>query len=268
MAFDFVLVADTARCVEICTEASAIENQAMELDREGRADRAAEAYRRAAAQLLEAVEVCPEEHPDRQIIEQHAEEVLMRAVYLENLQGEDAEIALEDHINGVQLTMEGGLWSPPVTPTTARAPGRRLSNGEGGLLATGKSPKKVMGAAAAIGASTGLLLMGPVSAAALGAAAAYATTREDKAGSAVRQVGIAGIQVVHRARTIDEQYRISTRATAAGQSAIDQALALGSKYTPQALSEINQRHKVTDKIGWGLHSASSALSSLVSKATR
>jgi len=266
MAFDFVIVGDTTQCVELATEASFIESQAMELDREGDSEGATEAYRRAAARLMEAVEACPEEHPDQQVIEQHAQEVLMRVLYLEGLEGADAEIPLEEHIHGVQLTMECGVpWVPTLTSPSSGA-GRQQADG---LTRSPKEEKtKVMGAAAAIGASTGLILMGPVSAAALGAVAAYATTREDKTGSAVRQVGIAGIQVVRGARTFDAEYRITTRATATGQSAIDQALALGSKYTPQALAGFNERHKVTNKIGWGLMSASSALSSLVSKATR
>jgi len=134
----------------------------------------------------------------------------------------------------------------------------------------------VMGAAAAIGGATGLLLMGPVSAVALGVGAAYAATREDKAGSAVRKVGTAGVKAVHRARAIDEEYRISTHALAVGQSAIDQVAPLVSKYgiadkarfTGKALHSFNEKHRVTSTLGWVTSSAGSAVSSLVSKATR
>jgi GABA(A) receptor-associated protein len=52
---------------------------------------------------------------------------------------------------------------------------------------------KVLGTAAALGGAAGMLLMGPISAASLGAMAAYATTREDPAGAAARKVCTASI---------------------------------------------------------------------------
>jgi len=264
------MAGDIPRCMAIAIEASGIENEAMELDRAGTAAEAAEAYRRAAARLLEAVEVCPGPHPDRRVMKEHAKEVIGRAAYLEALEGDAPAVPLEDHIHGVQLTM--GSAAAPAAGAAA--------DFESWTVVSTHGDSKVVCAAAAIGGATGLLLSGPLSAAALGAAAAYATTREDSAGSAARKVGTVGVRAVHRARSINEDYRISDRAKAVGQSAFGQVAALDSRYgltdsakqataqTTRALSEFNEKHKVADRLSWGLGAAGCAFSSLVSKATR
>jgi GABA(A) receptor-associated protein len=56
-----------------------------------------------------------------------------------------------------------------------------------------------MGAAASVGGAMGMLMSGPVSGAVLGAAAAYAATREDGVGTATRKVGTAYLHVADRA---------------------------------------------------------------------
>lgn len=252
---------NTTRCVKLAIQAASMENEAMALDRQHQFDAAARRYREAAQGLLEAAEACPPEHPDRDVIESHAAEVLSRARYLENLHGADEPIPLEEHIHGVQLTI-GSSPSAARTPAAPSSPPRRSSSTLG--------DRTVMGAAAAITGATGLFLLGPVSAAALGVAAAYATTREDKAGSAARKLGTVGVQVVRQARTLDEEYRISTRAVAIGHSALDQAKALTSRCglseRAKILGSFNQRREVMNRLGRGLSSAGSALTSLVSKA--
>jgi len=68
------------------------------------------------------------------------------------------------------------------------------------------SDRRVMGAAATIGGTAGMLLMGPVSGAALGAAALYATTREDGAGTVARKAGAMYLQMADRA--VDQGLRV------------------------------------------------------------
>lgn len=78
--------------------------------------------------------------------------------------------------------------------------------------------RKIMGAAAAVGTAAGLLLMGPVSAAALGAMGAYATTREDSTGTIARKVGAVYLQVADRA--MDEGLQVAGRAMDEGRRQI------------------------------------------------
>mmetsp|Transcript_14106 Transcript_14106/g.40643 ORF Transcript_14106/g.40643 Transcript_14106/m.40643 type:complete len:281 (-) Transcript_14106:534-1376(-) len=269
-AFGFIIMQDTTRCLQIAIEASGIEHEAMRSDRLGpsHAGEAAAAYRQAADRLQEAAEECPEDHPDRVVLEEHAREVVMRADYLEGLQGAPATLPLEEHIHAVTLTM--GVPPPTVaslacTGTLRQAPRRQ--------------EKQVMGAAAAVAAGTGLMLLGPLSAVALGVGAAYASTREDQAGSAIRRVGKVGVKAVNCARVLDEEYRITTKAMTVGQSAIDQVMVVSARHgiterardtgrALKALRKLDERHKVTTTLGWGISSAGSALSGLVSKATR
>eukprot|EP00445_Apocalathium_hangoei_P034498 CAMPEP_0203967108 /NCGR_PEP_ID=MMETSP0359-20131031/96174_1 /ASSEMBLY_ACC=CAM_ASM_000338 /TAXON_ID=268821 /ORGANISM="Scrippsiella Hangoei, Strain SHTV-5" /LENGTH=308 /DNA_ID=CAMNT_0050904825 /DNA_START=78 /DNA_END=1002 /DNA_ORIENTATION=- len=264
--FDFVMEGDsTARCVELIHEASGIENEAMNLDRLGPPNgvKAAASYRQTYGKLLEAIRECPQDHPDRSALEEHASEVAGRAAYLEALDGALASIPLEEHIHAVTLRMGQEQEDSLVLR-------RNCMEERTPVAAEGK---KVLGAAAAIGGATGLLLMGPMSAVALGVGAAYAATREDKAGTAARKVGKAGVKAVHLGKKINDEYRLSMHALAAGQCALDQVALVGSKYgladtardTGKALHHWNEKHKVTHTLGWGFSTAGSALSGLVSK---
>mmetsp|Transcript_104692 Transcript_104692/g.223804 ORF Transcript_104692/g.223804 Transcript_104692/m.223804 type:complete len:315 (+) Transcript_104692:81-1025(+) len=262
-----------ARCADLAARSAFIEDEAMKLDRVGRASDAAERYRAAATGLREAAAACPDNHRDRRVIEQHAREVTARAVYLDGLKSVAMAVPLEEHIHGVQLTIG------PDSPTSMCA--SAVAVDLMGDLSPGSAVSddvKIMGAAAAFGGATGLLLVGPVSAAALSVAAAYATTREDRTGKTARKVGSV---LADRALTLDEEFRISNRAAVVIDHAsvvIDQACALDSKYrisdraklatahTQQALSSFNERHKVTDKLLRGLTSTGYALTGLVRKA--
>eukprot|EP00429_Kryptoperidinium_foliaceum_P055488 CAMPEP_0176092108 /NCGR_PEP_ID=MMETSP0120_2-20121206/46140_1 /TAXON_ID=160619 /ORGANISM="Kryptoperidinium foliaceum, Strain CCMP 1326" /LENGTH=252 /DNA_ID=CAMNT_0017426013 /DNA_START=42 /DNA_END=800 /DNA_ORIENTATION=- len=239
MAFDFVLMEDTARCLELASEASTVEAEAMRLDRLGGLA-AADQYRRAGDLLRLAAADCPMDHPDRSVLESHAREVTTRAEYLEGLQGAAATVPLEEHIHAVTLTL--GASAPPA-PLARQA-----------WHTTATDQKKVMGAAAAVAAGTGLLLLGPFSAVAMGVGAAYASSREDRTGVVVRRVGKAGVKAIRQARALDEEYRITTKALVAGQTAVD-----------QAWRKLSGRHKVTRTLGWGVSSAGSALSGLASR---
>mmetsp|Transcript_113617 Transcript_113617/g.242561 ORF Transcript_113617/g.242561 Transcript_113617/m.242561 type:complete len:324 (+) Transcript_113617:102-1073(+) len=180
---------DAQRCAEIATQASSIENEAMELDRQGEVLESAAHYRRAAARLLEAVAAFPDNRLSR-LMEEHAKEVSTRADYLEGLGSEKATVPLEQHIHCVQVQLEGTSGHSAVTTSV----GSRGPISEGNL----------MGAAAVLGGAVGFFVLGPISAGAIGVAAAYATTREDKAGLAARGLGVAGLRMADKARDINE----------------------------------------------------------------
>jgi hypothetical protein len=251
--WEFVIVEDPSRCVAavaaVAAEASEIENQAMRDDRHGEALEAAMGYRKAAAKLREAADVCPEALPDRQVLEQHAIEVLSRATYLDSLKGARAALPLQEHIHAVELTL-----GRPARREGGGHQGGGVS--EGGCITAGHSSSmksrlplsesKVMGAAAVISGSAGLLVLGPFAGVALGAATAYATTREDQAGSAARKVGVLGVGLVDQAKTLNREHRIVPR------------VASVTAYTKKELSNLAKSHRVSEKVTWGISSAGRA----------
>mmetsp|Transcript_98921 Transcript_98921/g.308250 ORF Transcript_98921/g.308250 Transcript_98921/m.308250 type:complete len:246 (-) Transcript_98921:182-919(-) len=223
---EFVLVADPIECLRLAREASAVEGVAMQQDLQGEAVAAAETYRQAVAKLHEALRACPEGHPDGRVLERHAREVLARVEYLEGLDGCVARVPLEEHILCVQLT----LGSAPSGPCAF--------GGEGAAT-------KVMGAAAAISGATGLLVLGPLSGAALGVAAALASRREDQAGCMARSVGNAGLQLYCKARAVDREHRISDRVASVGGSVMHGAVVKARS----GLGQLGERHRLLGKLG-------------------
>jgi len=290
---------DETRAMQTAIAAAALENEAMKLDRAGSLKEAAGAYRDSAAKLLEAAAACPEQHPDGPVLEHHAREVLARAIYLEGVEpGSEDVISLEEHINSVQLTMGSAPPEPRprsgsgIAPAAAApAPSSYETGGSSGSTSSAstasaagggstskKGDSKVMGTAAAIGGAAGLLLMGPLSAVAVGATAAYATTREDKAGSAVRKVSSVSLKAADKVRGyVDDDNRMTNRVSNASSTAVNNVKAIDERYgvsnkakrattsTHQALVNFNNRHQVGDKLSRGLDNTASALSSGLSR---
>jgi len=73
-----------------------------------------------------------------------------------------------------------------------------LEDGAGGEVVS-SDDRRVMGAAATVASAAGMMLAGPVSGAALGAAALYAATREGSTGKVTRKVGSTFLTVTDRA---------------------------------------------------------------------
>jgi len=67
--------------------------------------RAIALYKRAASGLQEAAALCPDSHPNKAALEDHASEINVRVIYLESLSGAPATIPIEDHIG--DLVLEG-----------------------------------------------------------------------------------------------------------------------------------------------------------------
>lgn len=178
---------------ELVAEAAGAEIEAMHLDQEGFSARAAESYRFMTARLLEAAQCVPPDHAVRQMLAQRADEAAGRVAALEESLGAAAGMPLEERVRDVKLTAQGILASRLATVAgSTESPGARAPLDQ-------REDVKVMGVAAAMGGAAGLLLMGPVSAAAMGAAALYTATREDAAGTTVRKVGAAGLGAADRA---------------------------------------------------------------------
>mmetsp|Transcript_3997 Transcript_3997/g.12572 ORF Transcript_3997/g.12572 Transcript_3997/m.12572 type:complete len:304 (+) Transcript_3997:143-1054(+) len=243
-----------AAFAELAKEASEIESIAMELDRAGDAEQAVACYRQAVQRLSAAAAACPEGNPDRVVLSGHAGQVLGRVVYLESLAGAPAAAPVEQHIGSAQLGTgtDGAPLPEPV------GWGKRAAS------------------AAAVGGAAGLLVLhAPVTAVALAAGAAYATTREDGAGKAARTVGDIGLQAASRAQTLAQENRLPERA----ERAWGRVLAVEERYgvvgRAQAtatsswlrLQELEREYGVAGKLGQGLVSASASAASATTTAT-
>lgn len=61
----------------------------------------------------EAASVCPADHPDKGVLEEHGQDLSVRMVYLESLGGQPATVPLEDHIVPAELSMDLSMAAPP-----------------------------------------------------------------------------------------------------------------------------------------------------------
>ncbi|CAM9968987.1 unnamed protein product [Ectocarpus sp. 6 AP-2014] len=104
-------------------------------------------------------------------------------------------------------------------------------------------PAGVVGGAALIGATTGLLLSGPLVAIGLGAGAAACCLRKDQAGDVARSTGQAGLAVVEKGKEINTQYGVADKVKGAAHSTFERA------------KEVNEEHKVVDKAKAGVSRA-------------
>lgn len=182
--------AESRRWQELAAEAAGVEIEAMHWDQAGSPAAAAECYRLVMAKLLEAAESVQQDHAVQRMLRQRAEEALGRAAALENVAQGAAGVLPEDQ--KMNLAAQGILASTLASTASSVDPdGRKAS--------IGKDEAKIMSTAAAIGGAAGMLLMGPLSAASLGAMAAYATTREDPAGVAARKVSTVSLGVADSA---------------------------------------------------------------------
>lgn len=241
MLEDFVIVADPLECVRVAREASAIESVGMQHDVADEPLAAVQAYKETAAKLREALELCPEGHPDSKVLKVHLDQVLARVQYLEGLDGcSPVTKPLEEHIHVCFLT----LGSPALLPERFVCSPWELAE-----------EAKIMGTAAAIGGAAGLLTLGPLGGIALGMAAAFTTTREDQAGYAARQMGDAGVRLLGQARRLDKEHRISDTLFSAGHT-----LVTGTTIQArQVLGQLSEKRRAAKKFGHGLSSLSAAL---------
>lgn len=94
---------DLGRCTWLTAEAVRIEDQAKELDGRGSTAEAMLHYRRAQVKFTEAAACCPQGHPDQAALQDHAQDISLRLVYLESLNGAASSLGAEDHIEPLAL---------------------------------------------------------------------------------------------------------------------------------------------------------------------
>lgn len=92
------------RCTWLTAEALRFEGVGTEADTRGSTAEALLHYRRAQVKFVEAAALCPEGHPDKLPLQDHAQDVSLRLVYLESLSGAAATIPPEDHIQPLELS--------------------------------------------------------------------------------------------------------------------------------------------------------------------
>jgi GABA(A) receptor-associated protein len=180
-------VGESAQWQELAAEAAGAEIEALHLQQAGSFANAAERYRDVIAKLREAAKGV-ENKEIAQLLEKRADEPFNETQ--------------------LHLATQGILASSLAT--TAGQPDASSHR------------TKMLGTAAAIGGATGLLLAGPLSAASLGVAAAYATTREDNAGVAARKVSTMGMGVADRA--VDASLKVADLALEEGRKRLLEGL--------------------------------------------
>lgn len=168
---------------ELAAEAAGLEIEAMHLDQAGSTSSAAECYRQVAVKLLQAAEGLKQGLAVRQTLEHRAADAMERGAALEAIQASPGGARDKPPLNKAKLETQGILASTLAASVSSPEPEEM-----GRKAALPREEAKIFGTAAAIGGAAGLLLAGPLSAAALGAAAAYSTTREDTVGVTARKV--------------------------------------------------------------------------------
>lgn len=118
---------ELSKCASLVAEALRIESRAADLDRAGSVAEALLHHRRASIKFLEAAASCPDKHPDKSKLDEHSTDIQLRMVYLESLGASPPTLPLDEHVGGLELTMDLSV---------ARAPAEDIS----GLIAqTGAS---------------------------------------------------------------------------------------------------------------------------------
>lgn len=237
-------------CVEKVVAAAQLEQQAISLDRQGSVTAARGKYSEAATLLQTAAEsaatVYPEDVPS---LQQHRKELLVRSEYLASVkEGEVPGIPLEQHVHSVQLTMQA-------------AGAEAAADGAKGM--------QTIAAAAGIGAIGGAIVLGGLvgTAAAVvagGAGMAYASTRQGVVGDSARGVGNMALAAGTKAKQINEEHKISEKATEVGKAVIGRAQEVDSQYQISNKAKVgiskgldtakslDQKYQVTDKVAGGL----------------
>mmetsp|Transcript_57206 Transcript_57206/g.69896 ORF Transcript_57206/g.69896 Transcript_57206/m.69896 type:complete len:278 (+) Transcript_57206:116-949(+) len=217
-------------CQSFVVAASAVENEAIALDRSGDVKGALAKYEESQNLLQRAIENATAAHAaDRPKLEQHRREVLERIQHLKSLRGTPSNIPVEDQIRAVQLGMQA---------TTAAGQATSAAGGAKQLAAV--AAVGAVGGAVVLGSALGLATVGAVGGA---AAAGVAATRSDQVGDVARGVGAMAIKGYDKARDLDREHDISGKVMEAGSKAATTAGA------------INEKYGITDKVSKGVHAA-------------
>jgi hypothetical protein len=136
-----------------------------------------------------------------------------------------------------------------------------------------------VGGAATVGAVAGAVLMGPITAVAAGAAAAYATTRKDSVGEVARGAGDAATAAASGLKKFNDEHKITSKVYDAGVAATAKAkevnakyditgkLTAGAKTAYQKGAEFEKRNDVSRRVGGAISSGLTAFTKAVGGST-
>lgn len=104
---------ELAKTASLVVEALRIEARAADLDRAGSSPEAVLHHRRASTKIVEAAAACPDGHPDKARLEEHATDLQLRMVYLESLGASPPTLPLDEHVGDLELAMDLSLARAP-----------------------------------------------------------------------------------------------------------------------------------------------------------
>jgi len=97
---------ELARCAWLVQEAVRLEARGADLERSASIAEALFHHRLAITKLSEAADACPDQHPDKALLEDHAADIQLRTVYLESLGAALPILPLDEHVGTLSLTMD------------------------------------------------------------------------------------------------------------------------------------------------------------------
>eukprot|EP00929_Paragymnodinium_shiwhaense_P061955 TRINITY_DN3093_c1_g1_i1.p1 TRINITY_DN3093_c1_g1~~TRINITY_DN3093_c1_g1_i1.p1 ORF type:complete len:320 (-),score=56.67 TRINITY_DN3093_c1_g1_i1:103-1005(-) len=106
--------AELQKCMWLVSEAKGLSTAGMSLDEKGSSAEAILQYRRSALKLTEAAALCPDGHPDKEEILGHSQDLQLRIIYLESLNGGPSTMPVEDHIAPLEVSMDLSSAAPPA----------------------------------------------------------------------------------------------------------------------------------------------------------
>ena len=179
-----------------CQAAIDLATRAVEADVAGNHDEAMHLYSAAANELDAAARSTPSEAAE---MRGKASEYRARVTVLQQkLQMEQMAATA----SGAQMAQRGAAMAHQ---------GKVAVDNAGGVY--------TVGGAAAVGAVAGAVLMGPITAVAAGAAAAYATTRKDSVGEVARGAGDAATAAASGLKKFNDEHKITSKVYDAGVAA-------------------------------------------------
>jgi hypothetical protein len=239
---EFVVVVDPMELVWLAQAACEAERRAMRHDLDGQRPDAIREYSRASTTIRSVAEAYPEDHADAKVLDEHADQLLSRAAYLQRLGVSSPAVPIEEHIGNVRLSLD----TPDLFGCAA------LSAKEDAHQA---NDAKVAGAAAAISGAAALLLLGPAAGAVLGVATALATTQKGQTGATARKVGHAGVRWLATADQLNREYRVSDSAVSVGRGVVKNT----HQHAKSLLGQLGKGQKQFSHIGRRLFLLSSPM---------
>ena len=190
-----------------CQAAIDLATAAVEADVTGDAVKAVDLYERAANELDAAARANPAEASE--------------------MRGKAAEYRARVAV--LKQKIQADQVAAMATGAAAMQQGAQAVHQGQQAVATAGGYSTVAGAAA-VGATAGALLMGPMSAVVAAGAAAYATTRKDSVGDVARSTGETAAATASGLKKFNDEHKITSKVYDAGVAAAAKAKEVNAKY--------------------------------------